>query len=50
MNSTRLDYLLNCYLDGELSPDEKHELQNTLLSDPEGSLASCMVFDPFVKR
>ena len=35
MNSKRLDYLLNCYLDGELSPDEKHELQNILLSDPE---------------
>ncbi|MFP6873460.1 MAG: hypothetical protein VCA55_08105 [Verrucomicrobiales bacterium] len=35
MDPTRFDYLLNRYLDGELSPDEKNELQNTLLSDPE---------------
>lgn len=35
MNPTRFDFLLNRYLDGELSPDEKNELQNTLLSDPE---------------
>jgi len=35
MDPTRFDFLLNRYLDAELSSDEKNELQTVLLSDPE---------------
>ena len=35
MDPTRFDFLLNRYLDAELSSDEKNELQIVLLSDPE---------------
>ncbi len=35
MDNSQFSLLLNRYLDGELSPDEKNELQRILLSDPE---------------
>ena len=35
MDPSRFDFLLNRYLDAELSPEEKSELQTVLLSDPE---------------
>jgi hypothetical protein len=35
MDPSRFDFLLNLYLDAELSPEEKSELQTVLLSDPE---------------
>lgn len=35
MDTTRLELLLNRYLDGELSPAERHELQALLLAEPD---------------
>lgn len=38
MNSKSFDDLLNRYLDGELTPDEKQEFQKILLSNPDAQL------------
>lgn len=35
MDTSRLELLLNRYLDGELSPAERHELQTLLLAEPD---------------
>ncbi len=35
MDTPRLDHLLNSYLDGNLPPEEKHELEGSLLASPD---------------
>ena len=34
MDKQRIDFLLQRYFDGQLAPEEKKELEETLLSDP----------------